>query len=154
MSESIGQRVARAAWMAMNGDKAWAEMAWNDMGGAEPTWERANLELAVEEALGRDVLHIAGPCEDGETVTTLCGVVKKAESPKSPDQPVCQACSAVQMAERNELNYARESAPDVLAEVRKAEREAIAVWLERPGPVRFRITAQAIRNGEHVKEEA
>ena len=41
MSESIGQRVARAAWMAVNGDKAWAEMAWNDMGGAEPTWERA-----------------------------------------------------------------------------------------------------------------
>jgi len=65
-----------------------------------------------------DVLHIAGPCEDGETVTVLCGVVKEAESPKSPDQPVCQACSAVQMAERNELNYARESASDVLAEVR------------------------------------
>ena len=91
MSESIGPRVARAAWMAMNGDKAWAEMAWNDMGGAEPTWERANLEIAVEEALGTDFI----------------------------------------------------------AEVRKAEREAIAVWLERPGPVRFRITAQAIRNGEH-----
>ena len=59
MSESIGQRVARAAWMAMNGDKEWAEMAWNDMGGAEPTWERANLEIAVEEALGHDALVAA-----------------------------------------------------------------------------------------------
>jgi len=78
------------------------------------------------------VLHIAGPCEDGETVTVLCGVVKEAESPKSPDQPVCQACSAVQMDERNELNCARESASDVLAEVR-----ALAVdWhdaLDGPG---------------------
>ena len=69
------------------------------------------------------VLHIAGPCEDGETVTVLCGVVKEAESPKSPDQPVCQACSAVQMAERNELNYARESASDVLAEVRAVAKQ-------------------------------
>jgi len=56
MSESIGQRVARAAWVAMNGDQEWAEMAWNDMGGAEPTWERANLEVAIEDALGHDAL--------------------------------------------------------------------------------------------------
>ena len=103
MSESIGQRVARAAWMAMNGDKAWAEMAWNDMGGAEPTWERANLEIAVEEALGTDFI----------------------------------------------------------AEVRKAEREAIMGMLSWFHPYEVFATPQAredvlesIRNGEHLREKS
>ena len=109
-----------AEWVAL--DQAISGAIPDDL----PGYRQRYTERAINAILAAgfhmtatpDVLHISGPCEDGETVTVLCGVDVEAESPKSPDQPVCQACSVVQMAERNELNSAKESTPDVLAQVR------------------------------------
>lgn len=54
---------------------------------------------------GRALLaHIAGPCDDGDIALMLCGYVRPAQQPTSPDQPACQACAAVILDDRNALN--------------------------------------------------
>ena len=50
MSDIVCQ-IAKAAYVAMHQDKRWAEAAWDDMGGSEPSDERACIEVAVQEAL-------------------------------------------------------------------------------------------------------
>ena len=44
---SMAREVAGAIYVAMHSDKTWAATAWDDMGGSEPTEERALLELAA-----------------------------------------------------------------------------------------------------------
>jgi len=52
-----------------------------------------------------DVLHITGPSETGDLAPMLCGITKVVETPRSPEQPVCQACAAIQTSERNDLDH-------------------------------------------------
>ena len=66
-----------------------------------------------------EVLHITGPSETGDLAPMLCGITKVVETPRSPEQPVCQACSAIQMSERNDLDQRAKAQADVLAEVRE-----------------------------------
>lgn len=50
---------ARAFWLASNfGDEAWAVAAWDDMGGPEPTDERAEVEVAMRAAIAAAEPHI------------------------------------------------------------------------------------------------
>ena len=42
---------AREFWLSGVKDRAWAEDAWDDMGGSEPCAERALVEIATERAL-------------------------------------------------------------------------------------------------------
>lgn len=46
-------RVARALWDEAMSDETpeWRDMAWADMGGSEPSWERAKYELLADAAL-------------------------------------------------------------------------------------------------------
>lgn len=46
-AEDAAREIAGAIYVAMHSDQTWAVMAWNDMGGSEPTEERALLELAA-----------------------------------------------------------------------------------------------------------
>ena len=46
-AEDVAREMAGAIYVAMHSDQTWAVMAWNDMGGSEPTEERALLELAA-----------------------------------------------------------------------------------------------------------
>ena len=48
---SMAREVAGAIYVAMHSDKTWAATAWDDMGGSEPTEERALLELAALELI-------------------------------------------------------------------------------------------------------
>ena len=48
---------AREFWLSGAKDRAWAEAAWDDMGGGEPCEERALAEIAAERAL-RAALNI------------------------------------------------------------------------------------------------
>lgn len=41
----------REFWLSGAKDRAWAEAAWDDMGGGEPCAERALIEIAAERAL-------------------------------------------------------------------------------------------------------
>lgn len=41
----------REFWLSDAKDRAWAEAAWDDMGGGEPCAERALVEIAAERAL-------------------------------------------------------------------------------------------------------
>lgn len=41
----------REFWLSGAKDRAWAEAAWDDMGGGEPCAERALVEIAAERAL-------------------------------------------------------------------------------------------------------
>ena len=66
-----------------------------------------------------EVLHITGPSETGDLAPMLCGITKVVETPRSPEQPVCQACSAIQMSERNDLDQRAKAQADVLAEIRE-----------------------------------
>lgn len=43
--------IARTLWLADKDDREWAEAAWDDMGGPEPSAERAELEARVHLAL-------------------------------------------------------------------------------------------------------
>ena len=65
-----------------------------------------------------EVLHITGPSETGDLAPMLCGITKVVETPRSPEQPVCQACAAIQTSERNDLDQRAKAQADVLAEVR------------------------------------
>lgn len=49
--EQIAAVVAREAYIAVHQDRAWAEMAWDDMGGSEPNEERARIETALWHVL-------------------------------------------------------------------------------------------------------
>ena len=66
-----------------------------------------------------DVLHITGPCNTGDVAPMLCGITKVVETPRSPEQPVCQACAAIQTSERNDLDQRAKAQADVLAEIRE-----------------------------------
>ncbi|MFT4470520.1 hypothetical protein ACMX2H_11505 [Arthrobacter sulfonylureivorans] len=50
---AVGEDMAKRLWVADCGieDLAWAEMAWADMGGGEPSDERAQYEIRVDELL-------------------------------------------------------------------------------------------------------
>ena len=60
------EALARAWWIqeAVDGgsDRAWAEAAWDDMGGSEPTDERAEYEIRADAVLG---VLTAGGEQDG-----------------------------------------------------------------------------------------
>ena len=42
---------AREFWLSNVEDRVWGEAAWDDMGGSEPSDERALVEIAAERAL-------------------------------------------------------------------------------------------------------
>lgn len=48
---SVIERAARAFWIASCDDPHWAAMAWDEMGGSEPEYERAKIEVAMRAAL-------------------------------------------------------------------------------------------------------
>ena len=47
------EKLARSLWDRDmdDTDPEWREMAWNDMGGAEPSWERVEYEIRAQEIL-------------------------------------------------------------------------------------------------------
>lgn len=80
MSESFEKAVeagARRIWIERAvmewSDQDWAESAWDDMGGSEPSIERAGVELQFRAALtdalphltDQDVPHVAREAWDG-----------------------------------------------------------------------------------------
>lgn len=45
--DEAAREMAGALYVAMHQDRAWAQAAWDDMGGSEPSEERALLEVAA-----------------------------------------------------------------------------------------------------------
>ena len=51
ITDNMVRAAAREFWLSGSKDRAWAEAAWDDMGGGEPCEERALVEIAAERAL-------------------------------------------------------------------------------------------------------
>ena len=49
---------ARAFYIAGCDDREWGERAWVDMGGSEPSYERAEIEIAADAALAAALPHL------------------------------------------------------------------------------------------------
>lgn len=59
-SEQAAEVAARAHYVASEDDREWAAGAWDDMGGSEPTYERAAAVIAMREALTALAAHAKG----------------------------------------------------------------------------------------------
>ena len=99
--------------------------------------------------------------DDGVSRGTYCGITG-SPLPERDDQPFCPTCtlSVIELFKagvRAAINAKRDT-----AQAREDEREAAAVMLDDLGvaemwadiATRYHLAAQAIRNGEHLKEEA
>lgn len=51
ITDDMVRAAAREIWLSGTKDRAWAEAAWDDMGGSEPCEERALVEIAAERVL-------------------------------------------------------------------------------------------------------
>ena len=102
----------------------WNSMHTNESIGKQ--WMLARVAVAAMRPEPQaDVLHITGPCNTGDVAPMLCGITKVVETPRSPEQPVCQACAAIQTSERNDLDQRAKAQADVLAEVRAEAKSLI-----------------------------
>lgn len=74
----------------------------------------AIMALAPAEVVwtDADVVHITNSQDEyGNPMSMLCGYERVGQEPLNPNQPVCQKCAALSMAERNELRARIEAQP-------------------------------------------
>lgn len=51
ITDDMVRAAAREFWLSNVEDRVWGEAAWDDMGGSEPSDERALVEIAAKRAL-------------------------------------------------------------------------------------------------------
>lgn len=90
VSDAAVEAAARAFYIADNSNPEWAARAWDDMGGSEPSAERADLLIAMGPALTAALPHLS-PRPDADrpfVVTVESTLVNGEDDVMSPEPPV------------------------------------------------------------------